>query len=122
MNIKEYFEKAKMTRSRLNSRLDDELHMVLGMVTEAGELADMYKKHIAYSRELDIANAIEEVGDMMWYIANYLDIIGVDIEDVLEVNIAKLMSRYPDGKFDSKRANERDTSKEREIIENLITP
>jgi hypothetical protein len=45
----------------IKERLSDEstihlLHAATGMVTEAGELLDMLKKHIFYGKDLDLVN------------------------------------------------------------------
>jgi hypothetical protein len=51
MNIKEYMEKAAMTDAPMEQvsieRLHD-YHMTFGMFTEAAELADVFKKNLAY--------------------------------------------------------------------------
>ena len=46
MDIKEYIKQAQRTTAELGDRFTDEMHYTLGIVTEAGELADVYKKHI----------------------------------------------------------------------------
>ena len=43
-------------------------HALLGMVTEAGELADAIKKHVIYGKPLDKVNVMEEIADLMWYL------------------------------------------------------
>lgn len=92
------------------------LHAIMGMVTEAGEAADMLKKHIFYGKEYDQINLIEEVGDMLWYIAIALDEMNITFEEVMERNIAKLKVRYGDA-WTQQRANERDLDKERQELE-----
>lgn len=44
-------------------------HARLGMLTEIGELADVYKRHIIYGKPFDDVNFREEVGDLCWYVA-----------------------------------------------------
>ena len=111
------------------------LHAVAGIVTEAGELQDALKKHLFYGRPLDRTNLIEELGDLMWYVALLCDEIakqetpwpisedqgqvttGADVlADVLARNIAKLKARYA-GKFTETRAENRDLDAERRILE-----
>ena len=43
-------------------------HASLGLIGECGELADAWKKHIIYGRELDLENVIEELGDLRFYL------------------------------------------------------
>jgi NTP pyrophosphatase (non-canonical NTP hydrolase) len=46
-------------------------HGACGMLTELGEVADAYKKHEVYGKPLDKTNVLEELGDLMWYLALY---------------------------------------------------
>lgn len=115
MNFKEYQEKASRTLAVLPDPLLNQLHMVVGMVTEASELADAYKKHFAYGKELDIVNVEEEIGDLLWFIVNYCEMMKLDISSIMHKNISKLEARYPD-KFNQENAINRDLVKERNIL------
>lgn len=103
-------------KDELREGLSDELHMVMGISTEAGELLDAYKKHFAYGKELDIVNVGEEIADIMWYISNLCRMKGIDLEEMLQRNIDKLKERYPD-KFTQKDALNRNLNNERNILE-----
>ena len=70
------------------------LHMAIGISGEAGELLDSIKKATIYRKQLDIANIVEECGDLLFYIAGMLDSIGVDIESAMSANVSKLSIRY----------------------------
>jgi NTP pyrophosphatase (non-canonical NTP hydrolase) len=70
------------------------LHMAIGISGEAGELLDAIKKATIYRKPLDIANIVEECGDLLFYIAGMLDSIGVDIESAMSANVSKLSIRY----------------------------
>lgn len=70
------------------------LHMAIGISGEAGELLDAVKKATIYRKPLDIANIVEECGDLLFYIAGMLDSIGVDIESAIAANTSKLSIRY----------------------------
>lgn len=70
------------------------LHMAIGISGEAGELLDAIKKATIYRKQLDIANIVEECGDLLFYIAGMLDSIGVDIESAMSANVSKLSIRY----------------------------
>ena len=64
------------------------------MVTEVGEIIDTYKRHWFYKKELDIKNLIEEVGDVLWYVAVAykaldLPIINNPAEDLEEITPPK---------------------------------
>jgi len=70
------------------------LHMAIGISGEAGELLDAVKKATIYRKQLDIANIVEECGDLLFYISGMLDSIGVDIESAIAANTSKLSIRY----------------------------
>lgn len=116
MEIKEYQELALNTKAPLLTLLDENIHMTLGMVTEAGEIADVFKKKLAYGKEIDYVNVKEELGDIMWYIANMCNVNGWDLRDILQTNIDKLRTRYPN-KFTTDSALNRDLEAERKILE-----
>lgn len=121
MNFSEYTEKAKRTLSskfEVNQSMKHNviLHGVIGISTESGELLDALEKTVFYGKELDTVNIREEIGDLMWYVAILCDAIGVKMEDILDKNIEKLSSRYPE-KFTTEAALNRDLEKERKILE-----
>lgn len=93
------------------------LHAAEGMCTESGEFIDMLKKHIYYGKKFDSVNAIEEIGDLLWYIAIACDELDVSIQQIMQINIDKLLARYPD-KFSKEDAINRDLRKERALLEN----
>jgi NTP pyrophosphatase (non-canonical NTP hydrolase) len=116
MQINEYVNLSKRTIANLNNPQLDNLHMVLGMLTEVGELADQFKKNLAYKREIDYTNVQEEVGDLMFYVAGLCSVNHFDLENILEKNVKKLCQRYPE-KFTEYAATHRNLEKEREILE-----
>jgi len=115
MDFKTYQQESSRTCVKLGD-LSDNIHMTLGMVTEASELADVFKKRLAYNKPIDWVNVREEIGDILWYLANFCRMHNIDIEEVMGTNIAKLKARYPD-KFTEDNAINRDLKKEREILE-----
>jgi NTP pyrophosphatase (non-canonical NTP hydrolase) len=116
MEYQEYQNKAQRTLASLPSELENNLHMMLGMQTEVAELSDVFKKHLAYGKDIDWVNIKEELGDLMWYIANFCNINDIDIEEVMQTNIDKLRVRYPE-KFTQENALNRDLETERKILE-----
>jgi len=116
MQLKEYCEKANRTNANLETWQLNDLHMILGMMTEIGELADTFKKELAYNKNLDWVNIKEELGDIMWYWGNLCYTNGLNPEEILDINIAKLQSRYPN-KFTTYHAKNRNLEKERTILE-----
>lgn len=120
MDLKQYIEAAKRTESgsteydakRVDIRI---LHGIMGLVTESGELMDAVKKSIFYEKELDRVNLVEELGDIMWYMAILIDALDTSFEEVATKNITKLQARYPE-KFSAALANNRDLDAERKAF------
>lgn len=126
MDNKEYTNQSSKTLApseelgiSLDNKTIDLLHCAIGAVTESGELLDAFKKHIYYKKDLDIANITEEIGDIQFYLFNLCRLLGINIEDVYDINIAKLKARYGD-KFTTDKANNRDLKTERQILENGV--
>lgn len=121
MNTNAYIKNALRTESTdfntINMRL---LHGAMGLVTEAGEFLDTLKKNIYYKRPIDRINLAEEIGDIFWYLALLCDELGVSFEDVMDTNIKKLKTRYPE-KFDSEKAISRDLKKERSVLNEICS-
>lgn len=92
------------------------LHAMLGITSESGEVADQFKRHLIYGKELDTINLMEEIGDLFWYCAILSKFIGIPFETIMERNIAKLKARYPE-KFTKDSAINRNLENERRILE-----
>lgn len=116
MNIQQYTREASRTCPDLGSAFNNQLHMVVGIATEAGELLDAYKKNFAYGKPIDIVNVAEEIGDLFWYIFNLCNMLDIDPERIMDMCIEKLRARYPE-KFTQENALNRDLEKERKILE-----
>ena len=59
---------------------------VLGLMGEAGELIDVYKKYMYQSgldAELPKKQLIEELGDVLWYLAELADGMVMDLIDIM---------------------------------------
>lgn len=78
----------------------------LGLSGEVGEFNDMIKKWVFHEKELDIEHLKKECGDILWYIAMMCHSFNWNMEEIMEMNIEKLKSRYPDG-FDTNLSNHR---------------
>jgi NTP pyrophosphatase (non-canonical NTP hydrolase) len=73
----------------------DLLHAAVGISGEAGELLDSVKKHWAYNQPVDLANLIEELGDLEFYMAAMRLVLGISRDQILQTNVDKLVARYP---------------------------
>lgn len=115
MDTKEYAPLALRTARALDHE-NSLLNAALGIAGEAGEVADSVKKVIFHSKPMDRDHLIAELGDIAWYLNLMIDTLGTTWDEVLERNIKKLETRYPDLRFNADHANNRDTAKEREAM------
>ena len=92
------------------------IHGIIGVVTEAGELAEALLRSMDGGQPIDLVNVAEELGDVFWYAALIANEAGLSFEEIQAKNIAKLKARYPE-KFESDLAENRDLEKERKILE-----
>lgn len=83
------------------------LHMGVGAVGEAAELLDAIKKHVIYQKPLDVENVKEELGDLLFYMSNLMQSVGLSFEEILRHNIDKLSVRYSKGSYSNAQAQER---------------
>ena len=83
------------------------LHVGVGVSTEANELLDAIKKHTIYQKPLDVENIKEELGDLLFYMSNLMQSVGLSFKEVLQHNIDKLSVRYSSGKYSNAQAQER---------------
>jgi NTP pyrophosphatase (non-canonical NTP hydrolase) len=91
------------------------MHAVVGMVGEAGELAEAFSKYLR-SGKLDVTNFKEEFGDSDWYKFIGMSALEMTQEEVWGANKAKLKARYPE-KFCEHKANNRDIAIEKKALE-----
>lgn len=69
----------------------------LGLTGEAGEVADLIKKHIHHKKPLDREKLLRELGDVRWYLEYLLIVCDFTMEQIETANIEKLRVRYPNG-------------------------
>lgn len=87
------------------------IHSIMGLSTEVGEFMDSIKRHLFYGEALNVKNLKEEGGDIQWYIAVLVDILGMTMDELMTMNITKLKKRFPE-KFCTNDALNRDTEQE----------
>ena len=75
----------------------------VGMCAEAGEFTEVVKKIVFQGKPVNEENLFHlkrELGDIMWYVMQACMGLGTDLNEIIEMNVEKLASRYPDGAFD----------------------
>jgi NTP pyrophosphatase (non-canonical NTP hydrolase) len=96
MTFEEYQIKARQTAIYPNKD-NNFIYPTLGLVGEAGEVAEKMKKVLRDNdgviSEEKREEITKELGDVLWYIANLSKELNVSLEDVAQKNIEKLQSR-----------------------------
>ena len=75
----------------------------VGINAEGGEFLEIIKKMVFQGKPWNDDNRehlIIELGDLLWYVAQATQALGVSFDEVIERNVKKLEKRYPDGAFD----------------------
>ncbi len=79
----------------------------LGLGGEAGEVADLVKKHLYQGHGLDRRKLVNELGDVLWYFILLCHTLDVSLEEVMRGNSEKVRERYPHG-FEAARSLQRE--------------
>lgn len=74
------------------------LYATLGVVGEAGELAELVKKAMRSGDDLDLIAVAFEAGDVLWYLGRLAAWFGLKVEDFAALNQIKLSRRKAVGK------------------------
>lgn len=73
---------------------------ILGVVGEAGEIADYFKKvrfHPQSDRTPRPEDLRKEIGDELWYLSVLTELcFGVSLLEIAKENVAKLKERFPE--------------------------
>lgn len=106
MDFNEYQKKAQRT-SATKTPKEKLLNGLMGLNGEAGECIDVYKKHLFQGHDLDTNKLIDEVGDVLWYVAEIAEGLNISIEEIAYKNIKKLENRYKENKFNKQESIQR---------------
>lgn len=96
MQLNEYQKLAARTINKELTNAENEYHALHGMTGEIGELHSIYQKYYQ-GHEMDYDHAMSELGDLLWFIAEYCTAMGWELDVVAQKNINKLKARYPEG-------------------------
>lgn len=96
MTFDEYQKKALLTAAP-KTKKNELFHLLLGLVGEAGEIAEKMKKmvrdHDSDEAKIDRADIEKELGDVLWYVAVLADYLDIKLDTVASNNLAKLADR-----------------------------
>lgn len=98
-------------RTELSEKEDDPPHVKIqllltagfGLSSETGEFNEIIKKILFQGKPLNqetIFHMKRELGDILWYWINACRSLQFDPNEVIQENIRKLESRYPNHKFE----------------------
>lgn len=77
------------------------LEKVFGLVGEAGEVAEKFKKILrdkdGIATDEDRQELMKELGDVLWYINSVGIYLGYSLEDIAQNNLEKVLSRKDRG-------------------------
>ncbi|HEY7118029.1 MAG TPA: nucleoside triphosphate pyrophosphohydrolase family protein [Tepidisphaeraceae bacterium] len=98
MNLDEYQSQAVKTEQRPKVAAAAEIVPFLGLAGETGELLNEYKKYLrdgsAHERFRDRLK--EELGDLLWYLADAAAKFDLRLSDVAAANLQKVRERWGD--------------------------
>ena len=107
MTLNEYQELAQRTSNQARAQKGHLFNGVLGLAGEAGECADLLKKHYYQDGRNFVDDLEDELGDVLWYVAETAKALGLTLEEVAVRNVEKLKKRYPEG-FEAERSLHRE--------------
>lgn len=77
------------------------LEKVFGLVGEAGEVADKFKKLLrdknGIATDIDKKELAKELGDVLWYVNSVGIYLGFSLEEIAQFNLDKVLSRKERG-------------------------
>lgn len=81
---------------------DGDFGVAFGLLSEAGEIANLYTKAIRGDLKYSDNDALhdlfkKEIGDVLWYVATLARRYEISLEEVASLNIEKLTSRKERG-------------------------
>jgi NTP pyrophosphatase (non-canonical NTP hydrolase) len=101
MELNDYQRLANTTDQRpLDTDSDRDAALVfplMGLASEVGSLVTQYKKRVrdGDAHPLFSDRVAEELGDVLWYVANLAAKLNLDLDDVAELNLKRVTERWP---------------------------
>lgn len=97
MDLDEYQLEANRTDQRPGTDEGALLFPVIGLSSEVGSLVRHVKKRLRDGDAYEFFNVkmAEELGDVLWYVANLTDKLGLRLEEVAHENLRKVNGRWP---------------------------
>lgn len=96
MDLRTYQERAALTDRHSAKDESGMIIPLLGLAGEAGELLTEYKKRLrdGESHTQFRSRFAEELGDVLWYVANLASKLGFDLDQIADENLGKSQERW----------------------------
>jgi NTP pyrophosphatase (non-canonical NTP hydrolase) len=99
MELNDFQREANRTDQRPGSDEGALMFPVIGLSSEVGSLVRHVKKRLrdqdAY--ELFSGEMADELGDVLWYVANLAEKLDLQLDQIAQANLAKIRGRWPSG-------------------------
>ncbi|MEX0803602.1 MAG: MazG nucleotide pyrophosphohydrolase domain-containing protein [Candidatus Binatia bacterium] len=96
LTFREYQRESARTDRVIGDDIKSMMVPLLGLAGEAGSLLSEYKKWLRdgdrYKPFTD--QVAEEIGDILWYLANIAGKVGLDLQEIAQENLAKIHDRW----------------------------
>ncbi len=106
LTLDQYQELAGRTAGAGKAGQQRQIIAALGLAGEAGEFANLIKKMAAHGHPTPPEALADELGDVLWYLAEAATACGLSLDQIAQQNVGKLKARYPDG-FSEERSRNR---------------
>ena len=99
MQIDEYQQWTEVYWNKTHDWEDQTTHAILGLCTEAAEVADIFVK-ARYSPRIDVSKIVDrdalkkELGDALFFVATLGRLYNIPLSEILIGNVHKLEKRY----------------------------
>lgn len=92
MTPTQYQERAARTINKKNNILEQRQHALFGMASEVGEIHGIFQKQYQ-GHNIDYVELQKELGDLLWFIAEFCTANGWYMEDIMQMNLDKLEAK-----------------------------
>src|SRR3954447_23101013 len=99
----ETYQKEALRTDRVPAHGDDVASLIvpmLGLAGETGQLLSEYKKHLrdGEAHRLFKERVSEELGDLLWYVANVASKFDLTLDQIATANLVKVRARWAEGR------------------------
>lgn len=99
MELNAYQTQANRTDQRPGRDEGALVFPLIGLASEVGSLVNQFKKRVrdGEAHALFSERVAEELGDVMWYVANLASKLDLDLQQIAELNLRRVGERWPSG-------------------------